>query len=81
MEEEGGEPEDLGESIETLLGVVADEPIPEAAPDLVSRTLRRVRGLVVIRDLLAFATLESIWDGLTRGRAARGRQDDEHPGR
>lgn len=62
--------------VEALLGVLADEPAPGPAPDLVSRTLRRVRGMLLLRDLVGFATVEALWESLIRrGRASQRRED------
>ena len=60
--------QELGSDVEDLFRVVQEDPIPEANADLVSRTLRRVRGMLLLRDLIGLATLETVWDSLTRRR-------------
>lgn len=71
--------EELGADVEDLFRVVQEDPIPEANADLVSRTLRRVRGMLLLRDLIGLATLETVWDSLTR-RRRRGSSDQDGPG-
>lgn len=55
-------------AIETLLAREGAHPIPQPAPDLASRTVKRIQNWVVLGDLLRFATLESLWKALGRRR-------------
>jgi len=48
--------------------IEAARPIPPHSPDLIGRTLRRVRNWTLVGDLLRFATLEGLW---------KSRQSDE----
>lgn len=74
------QPADPEREIEDLLRTVLDDFAPEPAHDLVRRTISRVRGMVLFRDLMAFATFESFWESLKRGRL-RGASDEEHRNR
>ena len=56
--------------VERLLRVATDETLPEPSPDLIHRTIARVRRLILFGDLLRLATLEGLW------RRSSKRKDD-----
>jgi len=53
-----------GQEIEALLRAEAARPIPPPSPDLIGRTLRRVRNWTLVGDLLRFATFEGLWKSM-----------------
>lgn len=59
-----------GISVDRILRQTAEEPVPPPSPDLIARTLRKVRALILAGDLLRFVTLEALW------KSKDGRDDD-----
>ena len=71
--------EEPGPEIEEWLREEGRRPIPDPSPDLIARTLQRVQGWVLARDLVGFATLEGVWSAWRRqkidAQAGEERQD------
>jgi hypothetical protein len=44
-----------------LLRVATAEDAPEASPDLIQRTIGRVRRLILFGELVRFVALEALW--------------------
>ena len=58
-----------GPVIEEWLREEGRRPVPEPSPDLIARTLRRVQGWVLARDLIGLATLEGVWSSWRRQKS------------
>lgn len=84
--ESGEDVSGLGESaesggdheVERLLGAVTDETHPEPPPDLIHRTLGRIRRLILFGDLLRLATLEGLWGRSSPREADAESADQRH---
>jgi len=67
--------------IEELLRREGRRPIPEPRPDLVHRTLERVRGWILLHDVVRLLTLEGFWRSSNRAdgdaRTAEERQNSD----
>lgn len=62
--------------LEEILQQEAEAPIPPPRPDLPNLAIRKVRGWILLTDLVRWATLEGLWASLSRNSAdARGGEE------
>jgi len=62
-----------------LLQWATSESTPEPPADLVQRSLRAVRGLILRGDLVRFATFEALWQRFPRSRSASEAGESDPP--
>jgi hypothetical protein len=63
--------EDFDPEIAQWLREEGRRPGPEPSDDLIARTIARIQDWMLLRDLMAFATLEGLWKALSRPRSDR----------
>lgn len=62
--------------LEEILQKEAEAPIPPPRADLANLAIRKVRGWILMTDLIRWATLEGVWASLSRNSGdARGREE------
>jgi len=66
------------DDVEQLLRAATDEKLPEPSPDLIHRTIGRVRHLILLGDLLRLATLEGLWGRFSKQDADAESADQRH---
>ncbi len=62
--------------LEAILQKEAEAPIPLPRADLPNLAIRRVRGWILMTDLVRWATFEGLWASLSRNSSdARGHEE------